>query len=252
MTLLEHQTQMREWLTKSIPTLSHREPRSDHGLNVYQNNYRAQLVACLEETFARVKAWIGDDAFQAAAARHIDVNPPNSWTLDSYGADFPETLRSLYPHDPEIAELAWLDRALSDAFVGPDATPFTPSSASDIDWDRTCLRFVPTLRLGSLKTNAIAIWSALSANATPPRSIVNSNPSSVIVWRKAFVSCFRELEKDECAAIAHFQQGGTFGELCTALIERHGDTGGVNAAAALLRQWLQDESIAEASVTAIE
>ena len=247
MTLLEQQRQMREWLRKSIQPTAHREPRSESGLNVYQNNYRAQLVACLEETFARVKAWIGDEAFQAAAAQHIDEHSPCHWTLDAYGAEFPETLRAVYPRDPGIAEIAWLDRALSDAFVGRDAAPFTPASAGDIDWDRTCLQFVPSLRIADFRTNATAIWSALSAATPPPRVIFNSNSSAVIVWRKAFTSCFREVAEDERAAIAHFQQGGTFGELCMLLIERHGETAGLNAAAALLAQWFKDELIAEIS-----
>ena len=247
MTLIEHQRQMREWLTKSIQTSAHREPRSESGLNVYQNNYRAQLVACLEETFVRVKAWIGDEAFQSAVAQHIDEHPPYHWTLDAYGANFPETLRTVYPHDPEVAELAWLDRALSDAFVGPDATPVTPATLGDIDWDLTCLRFVSTLQLANFKTNATAIWSTLSAATPPPRVIVDLNSSMVIVWRKAFTSCFREVGEDERAAIAHFQRGGTFGELCTLLIERHGETAGVNVAAGLLAQWFKDELIADAT-----
>jgi hypothetical protein len=56
---------------------------------VHQNNYRLQLIACLTESFTYTRGWIGGEAFEAAAAAHIDRVPPSSWTLDAYPRDFP-------------------------------------------------------------------------------------------------------------------------------------------------------------------
>jgi hypothetical protein len=77
------------------------------GLTVYRHAYRAQLVACLRDTFEQTWSWLGDDGFDAAAASHIAARPPSGWTLDAYGEDFPQTLAGLYPDDPEPNWPGW-------------------------------------------------------------------------------------------------------------------------------------------------
>src|SRR5271168_673386 len=106
------------------------------GLAVYHHAYRAQLVECLRDTFERVWAWLGDDAFDTAARRYIGARPPRSWTLSDYGVDFAEKLSELYDNDPEVAELAALDWNLRRAFDGYDAAPLDPADLADVDWDR--------------------------------------------------------------------------------------------------------------------
>ena len=83
--------------------------RVAEGFSVYHYAYRSQLVACLKDSYERLWAWLGDDAFEAAARQHIARHPPHSWTLGDYGAGFAQTLAVLYPDDPEVAELGALD-----------------------------------------------------------------------------------------------------------------------------------------------
>ena len=64
MSLLALQRDMRAWLACEDTSAADRlGTAAASGLRVYQNNYRAQLVACLEEGFAQTHAWIGGDAF---------------------------------------------------------------------------------------------------------------------------------------------------------------------------------------------
>ena len=240
MTLLAIQRGMRDWLIGEESAASAFGPEARAGLDVHRNNYRAQLVACLTEKYERVVAWLGDDAFEVAAARHIGASPPHDWTLDHYGGDFPLTLQSLYPNDPEVAELAWLDRALADAFVGPDVEPVSPLSLGAIDWDNATLRFTPTMHLGHVQTNSTAIWSALSAADTPPPVELHTHAVIVLVWRKEFTSCFRTLDATEAAAISHINEGRTFGSLCSMLVDIEGDANGVKSAGGCLARWMQD------------
>mgnify|MGYP002835384385 CR=1 FL=1 len=51
------------------------------------------------------------------AAPPADAAPPSDWTLDAYPAGFPATLAHIHADSPEIADLAWLEIALADAFV---------------------------------------------------------------------------------------------------------------------------------------
>jgi hypothetical protein len=240
MKLLAMQRDMRAWLTGTEAAATRFATCARAGLGVHQNNYRAQLVSCLSETFERVQAWVGEGAFLAAAARHIDARPPSDWTLDNYGSDFPQTLRELYPLDPEVAELAWLDHALAEAFVAPDVDPLSIDSLAAIDWEDAVFQFTPTAKLGQVITNSTTLWSRLSSANTLPVVETLPRAATIIVWRKEFTSCFRTLDATEATAFAHFQTGGTFGALCATLVATEGETAGVKIAGEILAQWLRD------------
>ncbi|WP_420139071.1 putative DNA-binding domain-containing protein [Sphingomonas sp.] len=210
------------------------------GLRIHQNNYRASLSACLADSFPRTREWIGGEAFETAMIRHIHRVPPNSWTLDVYGRDFPATLTALYPHDPDIAELAGLEWALAEAFVGPDADPIQTGDAATIDWETARLQFIPTIDLRIATTNAHAIWSALATGATPPAAGACDGVAAVLVWRQDYVARFRPLEEREHHALLLARSGMTFAALCDALVAAHGAREGVAMAGTYLGQWLRD------------
>jgi putative DNA-binding protein len=213
------------------------------GLAVYLNNYRAQLLASLSASHPVLRTWMGDTAFEAAAAKHIDNVPPHSWTLDAYGLDFSETLSELHASDPEIGELARLERELEAAFVGPDSAPLDPASLPGIDWDAAIIQLVPTFRLLSVKTNAAAIWSAITDHETPPPAACLSEPATVAIWRDEFAPRFRVLTADEATVLRQLRAGQTFGAICSALVERQGQERGAAAAGSVLGQSLADHMV---------
>ncbi len=165
MSLLALQRDLRDWLRHDAGQAAARlGGETMPGLIVYQNNYRAQLMECLASACPQLRLWIGDEAFFAAAATHIDAAPPSDWTLDAYPAGFPATLAHIHADSPEIADLAWLEIALADAFVAADHAPLPPAALADLTWDDTVFLLSPALRLRDLGSNAPAIWSALSAS----------------------------------------------------------------------------------------
>ena len=210
------------------------------GLAVYHNAYRVQLVDCLRETFERLDAWLGSEAFTIAALVHIAERPPHGWTLGVYGDVFDATLARLDPEDPEVVELAWIEWALSTAFAGIDASPLAANGLPAIDWDRARLDFVPTLQMGEAATNVGAIWSALSAGETPPAAEILPAPAALLVWRQDYTPSFRTIDEDERQALALMLSGATFGELCLAQVEHWGADEGVSRAGKFLGQWLHD------------
>jgi hypothetical protein len=234
--LHELQQNFRGWLT-SEAAVDFGE-RAQPGLAVYLNNYRAQLLSCLSTSYPMVRSWIGDAAFEGAAATHIDRTPPHSWTLDAYGLDFSETLDAIYPHDAEVGELARLERELGLAFVGRDALPVDPSSLTEIDWDRAIIQLVPTLTLLPVTTNVGALWSALHDEETPPPALRLPEPTHLAVWRDGFASKFRTVAAEEAAVLAQIRGGKSFGDICATLVERLGEEAGPAAAGAMLSQWL--------------
>lgn len=242
MTLLALQRDFRNMLLGSFPdagtqlggmTLS-------PGLGVYHFAYRAQLIECLRESFEKLHAWLGEDAFTAAARFHIADHHPYGWTLGAYGEGFDLTLRHLYPDDPEAAEMAWLEWALAKAFSGADAIALSANTITVTDWDNACLVFAPTAQIGTVTTNVGAIWSALSAGTCPPAAMPLPEAAELLVWRHDYAPSFRTIDKDEGLALTHMMSGKTFGELCHAQVEQWGALEGVNRAGMLLGQWLHD------------
>lgn len=248
MSLLALQQEFRSWLTSERADVAARfgEP-ARAGLAVYLNNYRSQLMACLAESYAITRAWIGDTAFNAAAATHIDAVEPHAWTLDDYGLDFADTLDTLYPEDPEIGELARLERDLASAFVGPDAPPVDSANLAHIDWDAAIIKFVPTVTFLAVTTNVGAIWSAISEQKSPPPAERLPEPANIVIWRHNFTATFRTMTAEEAALLEQARAGQCFGVICATLVARMGEEHGPVLAGSLLSQWLADGLIREIS-----
>ena len=239
MNLVELQRDFRSWLTVEASDAAARfGDRAEPGLAVYLNNYRGQLMGCLSESFTAVRAWLGDDAFDAATATHIDRLPPHNWTLDAYTLEFPDTIDALYPADPEVGELARLERDLGLAFVGPDAQSLDVAALAHIDWDNAILELVATFSLLPVKSNAGAIWSAINAGETPPAAAVLDAPAVIAIWRKQYSPTFRTLEPMEAQALSLVADGRTFGEICVAVIHEVGEIEGPQVAGNLLGRWI--------------
>jgi hypothetical protein len=241
MSLLALQRDFRGWLDAEAADAAARiGVAAAPGLSVYLNNYRGQLMDCLRESFGTVRAWIGDAAFDSAAATHIERQAPYSWTLDAYALDFPRTLDLVYPDDPEVGELACLERELGLAFVGLDAVPLDRSTLADVDWEVARLELVPTLRIVIATTNAAAIWSSLMAGEQPPAAALLSEPTPIAVWRDGFAPTFRTLDNVEGDALVKVRDGATFGALCADLVAAAGEEEGAALAGGLLARWLGD------------
>lgn len=215
------------------------------GLAVYRHAYRAQLVACLRDTFEHTWSWLGDDGFDAAALSHIAARPPGGWTLDAYGEDFSQTLAGLYPDDPEVAELAWLDWSLRRAFDGPNADPITAEALARVDWESAVLTFSPTLTISAVATNSAAIWGALAEGQAPPAVERLPAPAAIRVWRQGLSPQYRTIDAFEQRALAMALDGCGFARLCEQLAGPDDAERVIARMGGLLGAWLHDGLICD-------
>jgi len=220
-------------------------PATGAGMRIYRNNYRGQLKAALRTSYPHLAAWLGETAFDRAADEQIMKSPPHSWTLDDYGRDFPALLRRLFPDDPEIAELAWIELALAEAFVARDADPVAPRALNGIDWDGALFGFVPSFRLASGTTNAATIWTALEAGSAPPPAEHVPGGHGYVVWRPALAPRLRVAIPAEHGALEALYGGATFGETCEALRAIVGPDQAVQAVSEMLARWLGEGLVEE-------
>ena len=215
------------------------------GLDIYRNNYRAQLHDALADTYKHLHLWLGEASFTRAADAHIDRSQPRSWTLDHYGQDFSVTLSGLFPNDPEIVELALLDLAMANAFVAADAEPVAIEGVGAVDWQAVRFRLVPSLSLSQATTNAAQIWDALEHDVTPPVPVLLMEPHGYVVWRSNLVPRFRVVDLCEYRAIAALHLGMSFGDVCEIFSNDLGDVNAAAAAGELLRTLFDDGMVAE-------
>ncbi len=222
------------------------------GLNVYRSAYRSRLLDCLRSAFDKSRKWIGDESFDAAAAHHLILHPPSSWTLDNLGLGFSDTLAALFPRDPEVEELAWLEWEMQRLFTGPDvpvlaAADFAwrASSFTEQDWLVLRLNFGPNLALRAVTTDCAALWTAIDQETDIPPLSLAATDTHLLVWRQHLRSQFRLIDNDEAVGLALMCNFGSFEQLCDAMVQSLGDDEGVAAAGTMLGRWVADGLIAD-------
>ena len=243
MNLARLQQEFQNWLVNASDESAALLGNHVAGLAVYQNNYRAQLVGCLEGAFPNLRQWLGDEAFLAACITHIDRHPPHAWTLDVYPAGLQKTLYEVFPDNPDVHELAWIEWSLSEAFVAADAAPLRMEALASVDWDTARLQLAPSLRSHALTTNAEAIWSALWQQTPPPEAAMLAEAGGLLVWRRQYTSRLRQIDALELHALQHLQHDGSFAGLCEFLVEHLGEEEGIGRAGEMLAGWIGSELI---------
>ncbi len=227
-------------LDEDLPLPAGWTPRHAAGLAVYRNNYRSALVEALRSTFERTARLVGEDSFERAAAHHVITHPPASWTLDLAGEGFDATCAQLFAHDPEVAELAWLEWAMHRAFVARDTAALdgagfaaTTASYGDADWAGLRLRFVPGIALRTLRHDVKRLWSDGETHLL-------EEAACCIVWREGERPVFQQVPLPEGEALSAMVQGASFAEACELLSGLLGEDEAPAAAGAMLARWLAE------------
>ena len=204
----------------ATPLLAGSAERRALGLAIYANAYRQRLVDALADTFAKTRAVLGAEAFEAAALAFVAGHPPTHRNLREFGAGFAEHLRESLDDRPQLAELAELDRALRHAFDGPDSAVLGAAELAAVPpkaWASLTLTPVPTARLLRFEHNTVAVWQAVDDDDddhAPPPARRGDVAVDWLVWRKELQPHFRSLAPPEAALLRAMLAGASFAEAC--------------------------------------
>ncbi|MDE2437137.1 MAG: putative DNA-binding domain-containing protein [Sphingomonadales bacterium] len=214
MTLLERQLAFRDAIAAADDDAA---PLSI-GMEIYRDAYRGRLLTALEASFERTRRWVGDQAFAAAACHYVLTRPPTGWTLDSYGAEFPGTLTGLFADDPEVAELAWLEWQMQQAFAARDLPALDPAGFatagySDAEWDQVRFTMAVGFATRKISTNCTALWTALAEDQTDRFRVEHDLDAALVVWRKDLSPRWRVLDGPEANALWQVAQGDALGAI---------------------------------------
>ena len=135
---------------------------------VYRNAYVARLAEVLADDYEQVHAYLGDAGFAKLAKRYIAAHPSDRRSARDFGRHVPHFLIAAHA---EVAEIATLEKALADAFDGPEAEPLSLAALAEVApelWTRLVFTPQPTALRVTFATNAADIWSALRDESAPP------------------------------------------------------------------------------------
>jgi len=210
---------------------------------VYRNAYVARLAEILDDDYEQLHAYLGDQGFAMLVKAYIAANPSNQRSARWFGRHLPTFVREseTYAKHPEVAELAQLEKALADAFDGPDAEPLGIDALVALApeaWPRLVFRPHPAAIRLTFKTNAADIWSALKSETAPPKPKHLLEPQAIVVWRQEFMARFRPLSPEEAMMWDEAAKGVRFGVLCEMVATFAGEDEAELRAATYLKNWI--------------
>ena len=206
--------------TQSLPLLSvPKGATPEKRLFVYQYAYTTRLVGILSEDFDTTWTFLGDQTFYDLAREFIQTHPSNTPNARWFSHRFPDFLATgeKTKDIPAISEIAYMERALSDAFDAENAAVATRDdlarvAESNIEHAKFILH--PSVTLLRQKTNSYDVFSALRKEETPAALKDEEEPQWLLVWRNDLMCRHMELDREQGALLDLVQQGYGFSQLC--------------------------------------
>jgi hypothetical protein len=244
-------------------------------LAIYYDAYRLRLLEALASNYPVLRAWLGEDEFEAAGISYLSAHPSRHFSIRWFGHQLPSFLAAAAPWSgkPWLADMAALEWALSEVFDAENAGVLDVGDMAAIpaeSWPAMRLRLHPAVRRLDLRWNAPIIWKTVNRNleaeksadacrgetsATPsadkarpapaesagvPAPQAAEYPQAWLVWRQDLRTFFRSLTVDEAWALDAARRSETFAAICEGLCEWIDARHVALHAAGLMKQWITD------------
>lgn len=219
--------------------------RGEHTrISIYRRMYRDRLIEAIAGDFPKLVELLGhrwlpviDGYLRECAPADPDIHHAGS-RLPAFLA----TTGERWAHD--LAKLEW---ARAEVFVGPDALPLTRAHLSALapaDFPNVRLQTVPASAFLDLGSNADELWSAVEERLRRPAP--GPATRSVLIWRRgAMEVVHRTLDFDEAHCARFLATGATFSEVCECLAYA---TDPAARAIELLLRWVDAEMLDAAAM----
>jgi len=205
---------------------------------------RGDALAGLRNAYARTAAWLGKEPFDTTATRFLDAHPQDARDVARDVDAFVAWVGQCWPADPEVAEIAWIDGNLYLASLADDCGALAVAGLRAEHWDAVEIEFVPSLRFRPMRTNAVALWRALSEGATAPPVHLVPGDIGARVWRQGSRPQVAAMTADESTCLDLALQGASFGEIRAFLDLTHDEEQTARIAGGCLGAWTAEGMVA--------
>lgn len=145
---------------------------SSNRFAVYRNNVIVGLIDALQARFPATCRIVGEEFFRAMAREYVLAELPTTPVLFHYGDRFLDFVAQFEAADclPYLADVARIERALSDAYHASDAEPLGTAALSGLaSYQIAALSLLlhPSVRIVRSKYTSVSIWRMNVGNGTP-------------------------------------------------------------------------------------
>ncbi|MGH8427318.1 MAG: DNA-binding domain-containing protein [Gammaproteobacteria bacterium] len=184
-------------------------------LDIYRNNLLGNLTEALGTSYPAVLRLVGEDFFEAAAARFIRMHPSTSGNLQHYGAGFADFLAA-FPEAASVAylaDVARLEWACQEALLAADADSLDPVTLGGGDAGSR-LALHPSARLIASAYPVLTLWLYCMEDE-PGEPPALDNGERVLVVRPHDAVETLALAPGEFAFLGACRDGMTLGDALT-------------------------------------
>ena len=230
-------------------------PKETRGtlFDVYRKGYGLRLTEAMRTSYALLRAYMGDEMFDAMSVAYIAKHPSHHPNMRWYAHTLPAFLAEAEPYAdyPILRELAAVESALNDSFDAPDSAILIMADLAVIDpstWHDLMFEPNDSVRRLRCATNVLDIWGALRDDACVPDIESDSTTKHLVVWRQDATSMIRALDVEEAMMWDEAARGIPFGQLCAMLATYDDPDGAAGRAATYLGQWITAGMLASATL----
>jgi hypothetical protein len=212
-------------------------------LSVYHHGYRVRLHDALKNEFTGLHCMAGR-RFHSMLDAYVKAHPSEHYNIRWYGADLPSFLDESHPwcDEPHLAEMAYVDWAISTAFDAEDERSMGIADLSAVPpqaWANLRLNMQKHLRVLAVTHNIDAFRRAADTGAKRPRLRRFTRTRQILVWRKDTTVHYRTLDRDEWHVLSAAFEGETFTAMCERLADHHDESAAMSRMVQLLQRWLE-------------
>jgi hypothetical protein len=216
---------------------------AEQRLSVYHHGYRVRLRDALKNEFTGLQCMAGRQ-FHTLLDAYVAAHSSEHYNIRWYGADLASFLDETHPwcSKPQLAEMAYVDWAISTAFDAEDEPSKGIADLSTVPpqtWANLQLTMQKHLRVLTVTHNIDAFRRAADSGAKRPRLRRFAHARRILVWRKDTTVHYRTLDQDEWHVLGAALEGETFAALCERLATHHGESVALPRMVQLLQRWLE-------------
>ncbi|TGK90081.1 DUF2063 domain-containing protein [Leptospira bourretii] len=143
--------------------------------SVYKNAYLYRMKEVMADNFEAVNFVLGENLFDLAIEKFIQINNHKSYDLSKYGENFPSFLSEMFPEFPFLKNLAEFEIQFTDCFHAKENRSFDFTILKNqTDLENSVFEFGESVKLIQNQFSIYSIWKNRKSKLPPDVSKIET------------------------------------------------------------------------------